>query len=207
MTKLLPTLAFIFLTHLAIAQKSTVTGTINDNNQKSLLGVNISVKNTNKGTQTNERGDFEIENLEKGDFTLSISSLGFKTKEIPISITNNQILNLGNITLYEGNEILGEVVIEGERVNKFSRKKTAYVAKLPLKDIENTQVYSTITTELLESQVVTNFDDALKNATGVEQLWASTGRGGRWGRILFLTWVFGTAAIGKWVARFNKWNH
>lgn len=178
MTKLLQTLAFIFLTHLAIAQKSTVTGTINDNNQKSLLGVNISVKNTNKGTQTNERGDFEIENLEKGDFTLSISSLGFKTKEIPISITNNQILNLGNITLYEGNEILGEVVIEGERVNKFSRKKTAYVAKLPLKDIENTQVYSTITTELLESQVVTNFDDALKNATGVEQLWASTGRGG-----------------------------
>jgi iron complex outermembrane receptor protein len=30
----------------------------------------------------------------------------------------------------------------------------------------------------LNSQVVTNFDDALKNATGVENLWSSTGRGG-----------------------------
>ncbi|MEO9889422.1 TonB-dependent siderophore receptor, partial [Nonlabens ulvanivorans] len=32
--------------------------------------------------------------------------------------------------------------------------------------------------ELLQSQIVTNFDDALKNATGVENLWTSTGRGG-----------------------------
>ncbi|WP_304143950.1 TonB-dependent siderophore receptor, partial [Mesoflavibacter zeaxanthinifaciens] len=40
------------------------------------------------------------------------------------------------------------------------------------------QVYSTVTNEILKSQIVTNFDDALKNATGVEQLWTSTGRGG-----------------------------
>ena len=52
------------------------------------------------------------------------------------------------------------------------------MSKLPLKDIENTQVYSTITNEILKSQVVIDFDDALKNATGVEQLWTSTGRGG-----------------------------
>lgn len=39
-------------------------------------------------------------------------------------------------------------------------------------------MYNTITTDLLESQIVTNFDDALKNAAGVENLWTSTGRGG-----------------------------
>ena len=178
MKNLLTIVLLFLISNLAFSQNGTVNGTITDSKKTALLGVSVAVKNTTKGTQTNENGYFEINNLKSGDFTLSISYLGFKSREIPITITNNQTLNLNTIILYEGDEILSEVVIEGERINKFSRKKTAYVSKLPLKDSENTQVYSTITNELLESQVVTNFDDALKNAVGVEQLWASTGRGG-----------------------------
>ncbi len=171
-------LSLFLFTNYAFSQNASLSGTIKDNNQNPIMGVNVAVKNSAKGTQSNDDGSFKIENLAKGSYTLSISYLGFKTREINFSLANNQNLELNTITLYEGNEILNEVVIEGERTNKFSRKQTAYVSKLPLKDIENTQVYSTITTELLESQVITNFDDALKNATGVEQLWASTGRGG-----------------------------
>lgn len=171
-------LTLFLLTNLALAQNGTVSGTVKDNNQTPLFGVNVFLKNTTKGTQTDKNGEFEISNLENGDYTLLISYLGFKTREIQLSVSDNQNTNLETITLYEGNEILSEVIVNGERRNKFSRKKTAYVSKLPLKDIENTQVYSTITNEILKSQVVTNFDDALKNATGVEQLWTSTGRGG-----------------------------
>ncbi|OAD92399.1 TonB-dependent receptor [Aequorivita soesokkakensis] len=172
------TLFTFLITTYAFAQNASISGTIKDNNQNPIAGVNVFIKNSTKGTQSNSNGSFEIGNLTNGNYILSVSYLGFKTKEINFSLAKNQNLELETITLYEGNEILNEVVIEGERTNKFSRKQTAYVAKLPLKDIENTQVYSTITTELLESQVITNFDDALKNATGVEQLWASTGRGG-----------------------------
>ena len=178
MKNLLPILTLFLLTNLALAQNGTLSGTVKDNNQAPLIGVNVSLKNTTKGTQTDEKGEFEISNLENGDYTLLISYLGFKTREVQLSVSNNQNKNLETITLYEGNEILSEVIVEGERRNKFSRKKTAYVSKLPLKDIENTQVYSTVTNEILKSQIVTNFDDALKNATGVEQLWTSTGRGG-----------------------------
>ena len=172
------TLFTFLITTYTFAQNTSVSGTIKDNNQNPLSGVNVFIKSGTKGTQSNDNGTFRIENLTSGSYILSVSYLGFKTREINFSVADNQNLELNTITLYEGNEILNEVVIEGERTNKFSRKQTAYVAKLPLKDIENTQVYSTITTELLESQVITNFDDALKNATGVEQLWASTGRGG-----------------------------
>ena len=172
------TLFTFLITTYTFAQNASVSGTIKDNNQNPLSGVNVFIKSGTKGTQSNDNGTFRIENLTSGSYILSVSYLGFKTREINFSVADNQNLELNTITLYEGNEILNEVVIEGERTNKFSRKQTAYVAKLPLKDIENTQVYSTITTELLESQVITNFDDALKNATGVEQLWASTGRGG-----------------------------
>jgi iron complex outermembrane receptor protein len=61
---------------------------------------------------------------------------------------------------------------------KYKREKSTTVSKLPLNNIENPQVYNTVTSELLKEQVVTNFNDALKNATGVTRLWESTGRGG-----------------------------
>jgi iron complex outermembrane receptor protein len=60
---------------------------------------------------------------------------------------------------------------------KYKREKSNTVSKMPLKDIENPQVYNTVTSELLKEQVVTNLNDALKNATGITRLWESTGRG------------------------------
>src|SRR6201999_4346971 len=48
---------------------------------------------------------------------------------------------------------------------------------MPLKSIENPQVYSTVSSDLLKQQAITNFDDALKNVPGVHKLWESTGRG------------------------------
>ena len=179
MTRLL-TIVLLFTVYLNCfsQENSTIQGRITDADQKPLSGVNVLIAQLNTGTQSNEQGDFNIENLSAGNYTLTISYLGFKTQSKQVSVQNDGVLTLGNIVLYEGNEILNEVVINGERQNKFSRKKTAYVAKLPLKDIENTQVYSTVTNELLESQVVTNFEDALNNAVGIEKLWTSTGRGG-----------------------------
>lgn len=61
---------------------------------------------------------------------------------------------------------------------KYKREKSSTVSKMPLNNIENPQVYNTVTSELLKEQVVTNFNDALKNATGITRLWESTGRGG-----------------------------
>lgn len=60
---------------------------------------------------------------------------------------------------------------------KYRREKSTSVSKMPLKDIENPQVYNTVTSEVLKEQVVTNLNDALKNATGISRLWESTGRG------------------------------
>ena len=179
MTRLL-TIVLLFTVYLNCfsQENSIIQGRITDADQKPLSGVNVLITQLNTGTQSNEQGDFSIENLSAGNYTLTISYLGFKTQSKQVSVQNDGVLTLGNIVLYEGNEILNEVVINGERQNKFSRKKTAYVAKLPLKDIENTQVYSTVTNELLESQVITNFEDALNNAVGIEKLWTSTGRGG-----------------------------
>lgn len=171
-------LLLLAISSLGMAQSGSIVGSVKTNSNLPLKEVNVMLINSSKGTLSNTDGTFELTGIELGEYTLSISNIGYKTQEIPIIISNGDNIDLGTIILYEGNEILSEVVIHGEQANKFSRKETAYVAKLPLKDIENTQVYSTVTNFVLESQIVTNFDDALKNATGVESLWSSTGRGG-----------------------------
>jgi iron complex outermembrane receptor protein len=61
---------------------------------------------------------------------------------------------------------------------KYKREKSTTVSKMPLNNIENPQVYNTVTSELMKEQVVTNLNDALKNATGITRIWESTGRGG-----------------------------
>ncbi len=68
-------------------------------------------------------------------------------------------------------EFIESVVLEGYR------DKSEYVSKMPLKNIENPQVYSTVSKNLLKQQIITNYDDAMKNVPGVQQLWQSTGRG------------------------------
>ncbi len=162
-------LLFSILT--TIAQENSIQGKITDNNGTPLVGVNVLIKNSQKGTQTDLDGNFKIENLPKGNKELEFSFIGYKRKVLKISVPSNSI----SVVLYEGNELLQEVVLKG-RNNKFSRKKTAYVSKLPLKDLENTQVYTTVTSDLLESQIVTNLDEAMTNATGIYKLWEGTGR-------------------------------
>ncbi|GAA4238716.1 TonB-dependent receptor [Postechiella marina] len=165
------------LSLFSFAQSGSIKGKINNSSNTALFGVNTIIKKTTKGAQTNDNGQFEISNVTNGNYVLSISYLGYKTKEITFEINNNTV-NLGEIILYEGNELLQEVVLDSKRKNKFSRKKSAYVSKMPLKNIENSQVYSTVTNQLLVSQSVNSFEDALKNAVGVNKLWSSTGRSG-----------------------------
>ena len=173
---------FIVLTLLSsfgvYSQNGKITGQIKDQNNSPLIGVNVFLENTTIGAQTGSTGDFVIEDVLPGEYILQASYLGYKRKEVKLRIGAGKTVKLPLIQLYEGNEILEEFVVKGERINKFSRKQTAYVSKLPLKDIENSQVYSTITNDLLESQLVTSFENALQNAVGVEKLWESTGRGG-----------------------------
>lgn len=69
---------------------------------------------------------------------------------------------------------LEKVLIQGSRKPQASE----YVAKTPLKRLENPQVYNTVDARTLEERAVTNFDDAMKSVPGVAKLWEATGRGG-----------------------------
>ena len=161
----------------ATAQSAKIKGSVTTTTNTPLSGATIELSQTTLGTTTDENGNFILSNIPSGNYRLMLSYVGFKTKYVDLSVSENTTKDLGAFQLEEAQEMLGVVSINGKKHNKFTRETSVSVSKMPLADIENSQVYNSITANLLEEQVVTNFDDALKNAPGIDKLWESTGRG------------------------------
>lgn len=78
----------------------------------------------------------------------------------------------------EKTQDVDQVFVRGGKTNAYFKDSNAVVAKIPLKNLENAQVYQSIPKQLIQDQLATELNDVLKNATGVTRLWESTGRGG-----------------------------
>ncbi|WP_373057510.1 TonB-dependent siderophore receptor [Zunongwangia sp. H14] len=175
-------LLFIFLPAVlqSVSAQDTgiLVGRIMNSNGAAVSNANVDIEGTTIGTESGRDGAFTLSRMPEGNYTLRISYVGYQTREIAVSVQGGGTTTVPNIILNSKEEQLGEVVLRANGNNNvFTRTKSEYVAKLPLKDIENPQVYNTITTELMKEQVVTDFDDALKNVPGIFKLWESTGRG------------------------------
>jgi len=168
----------IFWSLFTFAQESgSVNGTIVSSDSSPLENISVTVKGTKFGTQTDSQGKFEIKNLKADNYVLRISAVGFKAKDINFSVQGNQATVLPAVSLNTSSEQLTEVFITGN-ANKYTKSESNYVSKMPIKNLENSQVYSVVTKELMKDQLVVNQDEALKNIPGLYQLWASTGRVG-----------------------------
>lgn len=165
--------------NFGFAQNSgALKGNIVDVNGNSISNVNVEIEGTTLGDETDNNGEFYLRNIQQGNYDLKISYVGYATRKVNVNVQANSTTTVPAIVLSSQQEKLGEVVLRANgNKNAFTRAKSQTVGKLPLNDIENPQVYNNITGELLEQQVVTNFDDAIKNAPGLTKLWESTGRG------------------------------
>lgn len=161
-----------------MAQTGTVKGVVKSSDNQPAEYINVILKGTTKGDVTDSKGEFIIKGVDPGQHILSVSFVGLETKELVIKVRAGETTTVPEIVLAEDARQLSEVVISDYRSNPYTRPESEYVAKLPLKGIENPQVYNVISSELLQEQLVTTFDDALKNAPGIDKLWESTGRGG-----------------------------
>ena len=107
--KILALFVFLFAFSTSFAQeKFTISGTISDaKNNETLIGVNISSKNTKAFAVTNEYGFYSL-TLPQGDCEIIISYVGFQTIEETISLTKN---TKKNYSLLDAGQQLDEIVI------------------------------------------------------------------------------------------------
>lgn len=116
---------------------------ISSEDNQSIIGANIWVKNTSTGTITDVDGQFSIKIDSEGTI-LVISYIGMKNKEI--IITNQKKIN---IVLSPDNKVLDEVVIVGYG----SQKKASVVGAISTVEIANLQIPGSSLSNALAGQL------------------------------------------------------
>ncbi|SEB18022.1 TonB-dependent receptor [Pedobacter hartonius] len=172
------TIIAIFMSMMSFAQNKsgTITGTVRTSDGISADAVEISIKGI-ANTTVDRKGNYTLKNVPAGQYTVTARLIGLKPTSSDVNVIAGSTVMV-DLTLEASNQQLQEVEISHGKKNKYFARESDFVSKMPLKNLENPQVYSVITKELLADQVVTNFDDALKNAPGLDKLWSASGRAG-----------------------------
>lgn len=163
------TICLFFLLNLNLfAQQNfgKITGTLITSDAEKAVGVNIILKNSKYATISDENGVFEFNRIKPNVYTVQVSLTGYETIEKEVLITGNETTIL-NLQLNISNKELKEVVINYEKIAKFSRVSSINVAKIHLNKMENPQVYSSVSRELIQDQVIVTYSDIIKNVPGV----------------------------------------
>ena len=111
------TLLLAFVVQLTFAQEKTISGTVSDVSGLPLPGVNILVKGTTTGTQTDFDGKYTI-NAKSGE-VLSFTYLGLKSKTVTVGASSTV-----NVTMEEDSAILDEVVVTAFGIKREKRETT-----------------------------------------------------------------------------------
>lgn len=106
----------IGFSNLLIAQERTITGTVTDEDGKSMPFVTVAIKGTTKGAATDIDGKFTIEHVSPTD-TLLFSFVGYESKKVVVGEQSTIHVKLGvNSTQLE------EVVVTALGVNRQKRE-------------------------------------------------------------------------------------
>lgn len=114
----------------------SVNGTVTDQEGEPLIGVNIQVKGSSKGTSTDFDGNFTLEDIDE-NAVLVISYVGYQTQEVAVAGKSTL-----EIVMMSDAELLDEVVVVGYGTQKkttvtgaVSTMKADEIAEVPVPNI------------------------------------------------------------------------
>jgi TonB-linked SusC/RagA family outer membrane protein len=112
-SKLLYLLAFLLSSSwVAFGQNQTITGKVTDEKGEALIGVNIIVKETNKGTSTNADGKYSL-SVPGSSSKIIYTFVSYENREVTVG--NQSIIN---VSLTPDAKSLSEVIVVGYGVQK-----------------------------------------------------------------------------------------
>lgn len=118
-----------------------------------LFGVNIILKNTNKGAISGEEGEYTIRTIPPGNYTITASYIGYTSAEKTIIVRDSTTTQVSFHLKKEASN-LGEIVISGTM-------RETYATQSPVK------VLVTSPAELSRAEISGNIMDLIGNISGV----------------------------------------
>jgi len=134
--KLIILFTFLLLTKFSNAHNGTIQGYVNDSeNSSAIEGALIELIETHTTTITNQFGLYTFTDLPEGNYTISISSLGFKTITEKVIVSNTQTTTLRSLLDQTPIE-LNAITIQNKNQ---SGNNTVTALDIKLRPMENAQ--------------------------------------------------------------------
>ncbi|MFL2982826.1 MAG: TonB-dependent receptor domain-containing protein [Candidatus Neomarinimicrobiota bacterium] len=139
---------------ITLAQNGSIRGKVLDStNDTPLIGANVIIKNTTKGSATNVDGLFEINDLEPGSYTLMVSYIGYSNYEDSFQLDPNQNIEKDLLLKPEAIEMETYVVTASRRRERVEDAPAAI---------------SVISKTEIRRESNTNLGDYLKGTKGID---------------------------------------
>jgi len=131
--KLLFTVFALLLSASAYAQSGTLTGQITDaETGEPLIGATVYIESVNRGTQSDVDGNYTINDIDSGTYTVSYRYVGY--------VTVNEVVEIGSGTVTRNIELsadvvgLDEFVVSGYAVQQ-KREVTGSISSVSSQDL------------------------------------------------------------------------
>jgi len=169
------TILSLIISVTTFAQTGTIKGVVKTSDGQPATAITVGLSGTSKGTMTDEKGRYQLTKIKPGTYILKVSAIGLTGQEQTVKLNGSQELTV-NFTLNQDARQLADVIISSNRRLKFGDKQSESVARMPLANLENSQVYSVIPNTLLREQNIVDYKTALRNAPGTSTI-AQAGNG------------------------------
>ncbi|SHL97742.1 TonB-dependent receptor [Chitinophaga sp. CF418] len=148
---------------------SAIKGTVVTGDGQPAVFVAVQIKEKNRGTLTNEKGEFLFKRMHAGHYTLQVMLIGYKVVTKEVDIAQDEILNV-TIQLEASNQQLQEVIINSAR-NKYKVDAVSGSLRLKTPLLEIPQNIQVISASLLADQQTYDIVDGItRNVSGATRV-------------------------------------
>lgn len=145
-------------------QHAAITGRVVTSDNSPAAGCLVSLDG-HGSLFTDEDGRYRFPDLAPGVYSVTVHFAGLQPHRQTIEVTAGEDA-VADFRLGLSAKELIEVQVIGNKYTITSKKESPYVARLPLKYLENPQMYSVIDKELIREQMALTLDESFRNVPG-----------------------------------------
>ncbi len=149
---------------------ASIKGKVLTVDNKPLAMASIILTGTPLGTTSEVSGNYQLNNIDEGSYTLRVSSVGYETSETKVNIPAGSSTILQDIILKEAAIHLNEITVAGDK-DSYNTENISDGLRLKAKLLDIPQNIQVITMKTLDDQQIFNMIEGVtRNVSGVSRV-------------------------------------
>ncbi|WP_026055331.1 TonB-dependent receptor [Anaerophaga thermohalophila] len=169
--KILLFISFLLQISLLInAQNGSISGRV-IMPEKEKAPINIGIAGTNKGTITDKDGTYTIHNLKPGDYTIKASYVGYKPREVSVTVYSGEEIKAPDIIMEKTEREIAEIMVLGNHQSGYSVQQPSQSLRYNMPLLRMSQNIQIISKEVLADQQLTDMLESVsRNTSGAQMI-------------------------------------